>query len=83
MNFYAMEKNSGVSWSPILKKGNFHYAPRFGKIEWFDPTAKAEVLDAGVGDAGSSDAGKATTAASAAPSTSSAIPKKGTLRLPN
>ncbi|KAK4045067.1 hypothetical protein OUZ56_032475 [Daphnia magna] len=89
MNFYAMEKNSGVSWSPILKKGNFHYAPRFGKVEWFDPAAKVETPDAGVGDAGAastgaggSDAGKPGTAASSAPSGSAPSPKKGTLRLP-
>jgi len=86
MNFYAMEKNSGVSWSPILKKGNFHYAPRFGKIEWFDPTAKVDVADAGApSDGGTADAGKAAPAASAAPSAapSASAPKKGTLRLPN
>jgi hypothetical protein len=32
MNFYAMENNSGVSWSPILGQGNFHRASRFGKV---------------------------------------------------
>ncbi len=34
MNFYAMEKNSGVGWSPILGQGNFHRASRFGRVLW-------------------------------------------------
>lgn len=36
MNFYAMQNNSGVAWSPILKQGNFHKASRFGKVTWLD-----------------------------------------------
>ena len=32
MNFYAMQNNGGVAWSPILGKGNFHRASRFGRI---------------------------------------------------
>lgn len=32
MNFYAMENNGGVSWSPILGQGNFHKAARFGRV---------------------------------------------------
>lgn len=32
MNFYAMQKNSGVAWSPILGQGNFHKASRFGRV---------------------------------------------------
>jgi hypothetical protein len=32
MNFYAMQDNSGVAWSPILGKGNFHKASRFGRV---------------------------------------------------
>lgn len=39
VNFYAMKDNSGVSWSPILRKGNFHHGPRFGKVTWVNPTA--------------------------------------------
>lgn len=34
MNFYAMQNNSGVAWSPILGQGNFHRASRFGKVTW-------------------------------------------------
>ena len=34
MNFYAMQKNSGVAWSAILNQGNFHKASRFGKVLW-------------------------------------------------
>ncbi len=39
MNFYAMKNNGGVSWSPILGKGNFHHAPRFGRVTWAVPGA--------------------------------------------
>ncbi len=34
VNFYAMHNNGGVAWSPILGQGNFHFAPRFGRITW-------------------------------------------------
>jgi hypothetical protein len=34
VNFYAMKNNSGVAWSPILGQGNFHKAPRFGRVMW-------------------------------------------------
>jgi hypothetical protein len=27
-----MKNNSGVAWSPILGQGNFHKAPRFGRV---------------------------------------------------
>ena len=37
MNFYAMKNNGGVAWSPILGKGNFHRATRFGRIIWAEP----------------------------------------------
>jgi hypothetical protein len=39
MNFYAMKDNSAtsVAWSPILRKGNFHRASRFGKVIWTVP----------------------------------------------
>jgi hypothetical protein len=32
MNFYAIEGNAGLSWSPILGQGNFHRASRFGRV---------------------------------------------------
>jgi hypothetical protein len=32
LNFYAMQNNGGVGWSPILGKGNFHKASQFGRI---------------------------------------------------
>jgi hypothetical protein len=34
INFYAIQQNSGVAWSPILGKGNFHKAARFGRVTW-------------------------------------------------
>lgn len=36
MNFYAVEKDQSVAWSPILSEGNFHKASRFGKVIWSD-----------------------------------------------
>ncbi len=36
MNFYAMENNGGVAWSPILGQGNFHKAARFGRVTFVD-----------------------------------------------
>ncbi len=32
MNFYAMQDNGGSAWSPILGRGNFHRASRFGRV---------------------------------------------------
>lgn len=34
MNLYAMQNNAGVAWSPILGKGNFHLASRFGRVRF-------------------------------------------------
>jgi hypothetical protein len=36
MNFYAMQQNNGVAWSPILGQGNFHKASRFGRVMFAD-----------------------------------------------
>ncbi len=66
LNFYAMKENSGVSWSPILGKGNFHFAPRFGRIVF----GKAEVVPVPVASA------------SAAPATSGSAKKKPLPRVP-
>jgi len=41
VNFYAMKNNGGVAWSPILGQGNFHKAPRFGRIVWTEKGAPA------------------------------------------
>jgi hypothetical protein len=37
MNFYAMQNNGGVAWSPILGQGNFHRAARFGRARFAGP----------------------------------------------
>ncbi len=34
MNFYAIQNNGGVAWSPILGLGNFHKASRFGRVRF-------------------------------------------------
>ncbi len=58
MNFYAMQDNSGVAWSPILGKGNFHHAPRFGRVTWVDAEGKGAVIpDAGAPLQAAGDAG--------------------------
>lgn len=36
MNFYAIEKNAGVAWSPLLGAGDFHRAARFGEVTWVE-----------------------------------------------
>jgi hypothetical protein len=52
LNFYAMQDNGGVAWSPILSEGNFHRASRFGRVTWTEkgaPLPRAErMLDAGL-----------------------------------
>jgi hypothetical protein len=40
MNFYAMQNNGGVAWSPILGQGNFHKASRFGRVRFVGPTKR-------------------------------------------
>ncbi len=40
MNFYAMQNNGGVAWSPILGQGNFHKASRFGRVTFADKDYK-------------------------------------------
>lgn len=59
MNFYAMANNAGTAWSPILGRGNFHTAPRFGRVTWTTKEALAAAADAGA----ASDAGRDATAA--------------------
>lgn len=34
MNFYAVQNNGGVAWSPLLGLGNFHLASRFGRVRF-------------------------------------------------
>lgn len=38
MNFYAMQNNGGIAWSPILGQGNFHKASRFGRVRFVGPS---------------------------------------------
>ena len=79
MNMYAMQKNSGVAWSPILGQGNFHKASRFAKVTFFDPAAPAMVADAGA----PLDAGAAKADAGASKSKSAAdAGRRGTVKLP-
>jgi hypothetical protein len=60
INMYAMKGNGGPSWSAILGQGNFHHAPRFGRItfatkEWL---AAKNAADGGAPDGGAVDGGK-------------------------
>ena len=43
INFYAMQNNGGVAWSPILRKGNFHKASQFGRVTFLDKSVKPKV----------------------------------------
>jgi hypothetical protein len=57
MNFYAMERNGGTGWSPILGQGNFHKASRFGRVTWVTKEWLAEQADGGAADGGVRDGG--------------------------
>jgi hypothetical protein len=62
MNFYAMENNGGVGWSPILGQGNFHRSSRFGRVTWSTKEsllAATASADGGAGDGGAGDGGAA------------------------
>ncbi|HEY6078077.1 MAG TPA: carbohydrate-binding family 9-like protein [Polyangiaceae bacterium] len=47
MNFYAMQNNGGVAWSPILRQGNFHLGSRFGRIRFAAPQPSPRSLNSG------------------------------------
>ncbi|MEZ4230655.1 MAG: carbohydrate-binding family 9-like protein [Polyangiaceae bacterium] len=64
MNFYAMENNGGVAWSPILGQGNFHKAARFGRVTWASSRPAAPPGASG----GAASAGSAAPSSGAAPS---------------
>jgi len=54
MNFYVISGENAVSWSPILKQGNFHKAARFGRVDWAakaPPPAPSAVASATAPDA--------------------------------
>jgi len=76
INMYAMKHNGGPSWSAILGQGNFHHAPRFGRItfatkEWL----AAKNSDAGAPDGGAADAGKAAPPGADAAATTTTVTK--------
>jgi hypothetical protein len=58
-----MKSNGGVSWSPILRKGNFHHAPRFGRVTWSAggaaPSPSASASAASLGSAAPTDSAAA------------------------
>ena len=71
MNFYAMKHNGGVSWSPILGKGNFHFAPRFGRVTWAG--AGGAMPAASAANSGGALGALGVGSASAAPAASGAV----------
>lgn len=71
INLYAMEKNSGVAWSPILGRGNFHRSSRFGRVHW---VKKGWAPPAPSGSAAAAPSGSAPARAAAAPSAKPAAP---------
>jgi len=68
VNFYAMRENSGVAWSPILGRGNFHRSSRFGRLHF----VKKGFVPPGA-------SASAATSASAAPSSA---PPRASAKLP-
>jgi hypothetical protein len=68
VNFYAMKSNGGSSWSPILGRGNFHTAQRFGRVTWITKEwAAAQSADVGADAGAEAGAPKAAGAGDAAP----------------
>jgi hypothetical protein len=59
MNFYAMENNGGVGWSPILGQGNFHKSSRFGRVTWSTKESLAAAAAAADAGAAAGDGGAA------------------------
>jgi hypothetical protein len=43
MNFYAVQDNAGIAWSPILGQGNFHKASRFGRVRFLRAPPEAGI----------------------------------------
>lgn len=85
LNFYAMENNGGVAWSPILGQGNFHRASRFGKIlfaakGWVPPAPSAapagSALPPGASAAPAGSVAAPSPSSSAAPHASAAAAHK-------
>jgi hypothetical protein len=77
MNFYAMQDNGGVAWSPILGQGNFHKAKRFGKVRFGAPPAAPVSSAASPGvSAAPSGVAPSTSATPPAPAPSGAPPTK-------
>jgi hypothetical protein len=75
INLYAMEKNDGVAWSPILGRGNFHRSSRFGRVHW---VKKGWVPPAASGSAAAAPSGSAppkALAPSAKPAAATPAPK--------
>lgn len=72
MNFYAMQDNGGTSWSPILGQGNFHWAPRFGRVTW--AIAGKPLPDAGASPTAAAEDAAAPAAAASGSSGSGAAP---------
>jgi hypothetical protein len=84
MNFYAMQNNGGVSWSPILGQGNFHKATRFGRVRFVGgkPSAPPSIsMDSGVLDGGSASAAPLD-ASRALPAATVLRMNKGIVKLP-
>jgi hypothetical protein len=80
LNFYAMENNGGVAWSPILGQGNFHRASRFGRVlfatkDWKPPAPNAS-------GSAPPPASAAPPGSAAAPTTSAAVHEKMMIKQP-
>jgi hypothetical protein len=86
MNFYAMQDNGGVAWSPILGQGNFHKASRFGRVLWAEtgyvPPEMRPVEGAPSGDAGGAAQSDADAPREMGNAGNVALPKAPRMKLP-
>ena len=78
INLYAMEKNAGVAWSPILGRGNFHRSSRFGRVHWVKKGWAPPAASGAASAAPSGSAPAKATAASAKPASAPAPAPKPT-----
>lgn len=86
MNFYAIQANSGVAWSPILNKGNFHKASQFGRVlfaeKGWQPAVAAAPAGAVTSVTSALSAAPVATAAAKAPAPVGAAPSAAAVKAP-
>jgi hypothetical protein len=74
LNLYAVQQGPAVSWTPVLKAGEFHRASRFGRVLFAEKGYEKTAAPVTSGSAGV-PAGKPSAATSAAVSAGTPVPK--------